>query len=88
MQKQPNETMDNFGIMDIIIDEYKKYQGRREKSNKPLFGGLKVIYCTPRAFNEEDIQFALDECLKMKQNHKYSRYIAGKFPLRCSRYLH
>lgn len=70
--------MDNWGIMKIIIDEYTQHQKRRKESNKPLFGGLKVIYCTPRVFEKDQIQWALDECFAMKKDSKYEKYIAGK----------
>ena len=70
--------MNNFGIMDCIIDEYKRW-----KEKNPKFGGLKVIYCTPRVFSKEAIKESLDECLKMKKDPKYAKYIAGKqTPLR------
>ncbi|KXH65785.1 adenosine/AMP deaminase [Colletotrichum salicis] len=61
----------NEGIMEIIIDEYKKFQ----KETKDYFGGLKVIYCTPRSFPKETVAFALDECLRFKQ--KWPEWIAG-----------
>jgi len=77
--------MNNFGIMDCIIDEYKKWKTKNPNSS---FGGLKVIYCTPRAFNNKAMQFALDECLKMKKDSRYSRYIAGKYAPGCLGYLH
>lgn len=71
--------MNNFRIMDIIINEYEKHQERRRRSNKPLFGGLKVIYCTPRVFEKDEIKWALDECFEMKKKgSKYEKYIAGK----------
>src|SRR3569833_3440097 len=37
--------IDNDGIMRIIIDEYAAFQ----QKSKSYFGGLKIIYCAPRA---------------------------------------
>lgn len=71
----PELKMNNFEIMDLIIDEYKKF--KEDKRNEGL-GGLKVIYCTPRSFNIEKVRWSLEECLSMKQNPKIGPYIAGK----------
>ncbi|KAK3950508.1 hypothetical protein QBC32DRAFT_13451 [Pseudoneurospora amorphoporcata] len=65
---------DNFGIMDLIIDEYEKFQKTHKRE---VFKGLKIIYCTPRSFDPEQVKFALDECLDMKRREKYGKYIAG-----------
>ncbi|KAI1480505.1 hypothetical protein K445DRAFT_320163 [Daldinia sp. EC12] len=57
----------------------------------PSFGGMKVIYCTPRSFPKPMVKEALDECIRMKK--KWPQYIAGfdlvgeeaydkKYPLR------
>jgi adenosine deaminase CECR1 len=74
--------MDNFGIMDCIIGEYEKW---KRKNRNSTFGGLKVIYCTPRVFDNKTMQIALDECLKMKTDIRYRRYIAGKYAPGCPR---
>ncbi|KAI0139101.1 Metallo-dependent hydrolase [Hypoxylon sp. NC0597] len=42
---------------------------------KPSFGGMKVIYCTPRSFAKPMVKEALEECIKMKK--KWPQYIAG-----------
>ncbi|OTB09468.1 hypothetical protein M426DRAFT_316018 [Hypoxylon sp. CI-4A] len=41
----------------------------------PCFGGMKVIYCTPRSFSKPLVKEALDECIQMKK--KWPQYIAG-----------
>ncbi|KAI1801303.1 Metallo-dependent hydrolase [Daldinia bambusicola] len=57
----------------------------------PSFGGMKVIYCTPRSFPQPMVKDALDECIRMKK--RWPQYIAGfdlvgeeaydkKYPLR------
>ncbi|EAA28427.2 hypothetical protein GE21DRAFT_9262 [Neurospora crassa] len=66
--------IDNEGIMDLIIGVYEKFQ---ETHKHRIFKGLKIIYCTPRSFNPSQVKFALDQCLTMKQNDKYAKYIAG-----------
>ncbi|RYP58636.1 hypothetical protein DL769_008853 [Monosporascus sp. CRB-8-3] len=51
---------------------------RREKpvlTPRLAFGGLKVIYCTPRSFPREEVKEMLAECLKFKR--KWPQYIAG-----------
>ncbi|KAJ0163656.1 Adenosine deaminase CECR1-A [Colletotrichum tanaceti] len=63
--------IDNVGIMNIIIEEFDRFQKRTKNS----FGGLKVIYCTPRSFSNESVAFALDECLRFKQ--RWPEWIAG-----------
>lgn len=86
MTANPNVKMDNFGIMDLIIDEYKKF-----KQNNTSFRGLKVIYCTPRVSKSDKresvedcvnhIEKSLAECLAMKKHTKYGPYVAGKLML-------
>ncbi|OTA59613.1 Metallo-dependent hydrolase [Hypoxylon sp. EC38] len=41
----------------------------------PSFGGMKVVYCTPRSFPKPMVKEALEECIKMKK--KWPQYIAG-----------
>ncbi|ORY61517.1 uncharacterized protein BCR38DRAFT_411384 [Pseudomassariella vexata] len=65
--------IDNEGTIDIIIDKFKEFQSEAE--NQKRFLGLKLIYCTPRSFKEEQIETALAECLKFKK--QYREYIAG-----------
>lgn len=66
------DGIDNFGIMDIIIEEYRKFQ---KKPGGRSFAGLKVIYCTPRSFSNELVKYALDECIKFKT--RWPEWIAG-----------
>ncbi|KAL0941767.1 adenosine/AMP deaminase [Colletotrichum truncatum] len=63
--------INNVGIMKIIIEEYESFQATTED----YFGGLKVIYCTPRSFSNKSVEFALAECLTFKQ--KWPQWIAG-----------
>ncbi|TDZ25440.1 Adenosine deaminase 2 [Colletotrichum orbiculare MAFF 240422] len=65
------KTIDNHGIMEIIIQEYINFQA----GNKDKFVGLKVIYCTPRSFKNEQVAQALAQCLEFKQ--KWPEWIAG-----------
>ncbi|KAI0839728.1 Metallo-dependent hydrolase [Hypoxylon sp. FL0890] len=41
----------------------------------PSFGGMKVIYCTPRSFAKPMVKEALEECIRMKK--RWPQYIAG-----------
>ncbi|KAI1766926.1 Metallo-dependent hydrolase [Hypoxylon sp. FL1150] len=47
----------------------------RGNGHRPSFSGMKVIYCTPRSFDKALVQYALDECLTMKD--RWPQYIAG-----------
>lgn len=69
--------IDNAGIMEIIIDEVQQFQKQTNASGR-YFGGLKVIYCTPRSFEPSDVATALQECLRFKQ--KWPQWIAGEDP--------
>lgn len=71
----PELQMDNFEIMLLIIDEVKKFMANEKNKG---FGGLKVIYCTPRSFSAEMVGKSLNECLAMKKEPKIGPYIAGK----------
>ncbi|KAK3292643.1 uncharacterized protein B0H64DRAFT_377148 [Chaetomium fimeti] len=66
--------VDNVGIMDLIIDEYEAFQ---KDHNRQTLKGLKVIYCTPRSFSEEQVGEALTQCFQFKMDDKFSKYIAG-----------
>lgn len=70
-----SSKIDNVGIMDLIIDEYEAFQ---KKHKHKVFKGLKVIYCTPRSFSEEQVAIALKQCLEFKMTERFSNYIAGK----------
>lgn len=72
-----NGIIDNYGIMEIIIDEVERFQEAKAKEGG-FFGGLKVIYCTPRSFDEKQVETALAECLAFKK--KWPKWIAGTAP--------
>lgn len=67
--------INNEGIMSIIINEVERFQRDMATQGK-YFGGLKVIYCTPRSMPRPDIQAALAECIEFKK--KWPQWIAGK----------
>jgi len=69
-----SHRIDNVGIMNLIISEYEAFQ--REHDGRVL-KGLKVIYCTPRSFSEEQVGEALMQCFQFKMDKKFSTYIAG-----------
>ncbi|OAA69081.1 adenosine deaminase [Cordyceps fumosorosea ARSEF 2679] len=66
--------IDNQGIMNIIIDEVTEFQ-REITAQGRYFGGIKVIYCTPRSLDRAGVKAALDECLEFKQ--RWPKWIAG-----------
>ncbi|KAI8710817.1 A-deaminase domain-containing protein [Fusarium sp. LHS14.1] len=69
-----SERIDNDGIMKLIIQEVESFQAKVKREGK-FFGGLKVIYCTPRSFSPDQIREALDECLAFKK--EWPQWIAG-----------
>ncbi|KAF7907483.1 uncharacterized protein EAF01_005069 [Botrytis porri] len=67
-------TIGNEGIMNIINEElHRTMQEIRSKGQ--YFGGMKVIYCTPRSFDRGKIEIALDECIDLKK--KYQKLLCG-----------
>lgn len=77
---KPTEQYDNFGIMDLIIEEYKK-----SKVESPGLSPLRVIYCVPPVLHVPMVERSLAECLALKKNLKYAGFIAGmskNFPTR------
>jgi adenosine deaminase CECR1 len=70
-----SSRIDNVGIMNLIIGEYEAFQKDHKRLN---LKGLKVIYCTPRSFSEEQVGDALMQCFQFKMNKRFSEYIAGK----------
>ncbi|OAA80785.1 adenosine deaminase [Akanthomyces lecanii RCEF 1005] len=66
--------IDNTGIMNIIIDEVTNFQ-HELVAQRRYFGGIKVIYCTPRSLDPAGVKAALDECLAFKQ--RWPAWIAG-----------
>jgi len=73
-----SKTMGNEDILRIIDEELKNTKVKLAREGK-YFGGMKVIYCTPRSFKKPQIQAALDECIQLKQ--KYAHLICGKLRL-------
>jgi adenosine deaminase CECR1 len=71
-----SRRVDNVGIMNLIIDEYEAFQRDHKRQ---VLKGLKVIYCTPRSFSEEQVGEALTQCFQFKMDSKFSRYIAGEY---------
>jgi adenosine deaminase CECR1 len=71
-------SIGNEGIMKIIKEELEKTMEQLRQRGE-YFGGMKVIYCTPRSFQKHQIQVALDECIDLKL--KYKELLCGK--LRC-----
>lgn len=69
------KLIDNKGIMELIISEVNSFQADMKAQGR-FFGGLKVIYCTPRSFPPEKIEAALTECLEFKK--VWPEWIAGK----------
>jgi adenosine deaminase CECR1 len=63
------KTIGNDGIMSIIKEELEKTMLELKK-NGQYFGGMKVIYCTPRIFQNAQVKGALDECLALKKTYK------------------
>ncbi|KAL7785900.1 hypothetical protein V8C37DRAFT_405679 [Trichoderma ceciliae] len=66
--------IDNQGIMAIIVEEVERFQRAKADQGK-FFGGLKVIYCTPRSMPPPQVKASLDECLQFKK--KWPGWIAG-----------
>lgn len=67
--------IDNWGMMERIIDEAMRFVADEDAAGR-FFGGVKVIYCTPRSFSRAQVKAALDECLQFKL--KWPRWIAGR----------
>lgn len=63
--------IDNVGIMEMIMDEYDRFQAE----TGDYFGGLKIIYCCPRSWPNEKVAGGLRECLEFKK--KWPLWIAG-----------
>ena len=70
-----SRTIDNQGIMRMIIEEVEKFQADMAAEGR-FFGGLKVIYCTPRSFPPQMVEAALNECLRFKKH--WPQWIAGE----------
>lgn len=64
--------IDNTGLLRIIEEEIEKAQ----KKTGRYFGGLKVIYCAPRSFSNEQVAKCLSECIELKE--KFPKLLCGK----------
>ncbi|KHJ33649.1 putative adenosine deaminase family protein [Erysiphe necator] len=64
-----NGSIGNQGILEIVKDQTNKTINELQKEGK-FFGGLKVIYCTPRSFQREQVAYALNECIELKRKYK------------------
>lgn len=65
----------NQEIMGIIDHELKSTMGDLS-ARKQYFGGMKVIYCTPRSFAPKEVEVALNECILLK--NQYPDLLCGK----------
>jgi len=68
-------SIGNEGILKIIDEELQNTMEQLMKEGR-YFGGMKVIYCTPRSFQKKQIEAALNECIELK--HKYKDLLCGK----------
>lgn len=68
-------SIENEGIMRIINEALEQTMSELGEEGE-YFGGMKVIYCTPRSFKKEQIAVALDECIDLKI--KYKDLLCGK----------
>lgn len=68
-------SIGNEGIMKIIHDELQSTMEELRRKRE-YFGGMKVIYCTPRSFQKKQVSAALDECIDLKL--KYKDLLCGK----------
>ena len=66
----------NAEIMNIINEELQNTMAELRRDGE-YFGGMKVIYCTPRSFKKNQIEDALNECIELK--HKFGNLVCGKF---------
>lgn len=72
--------IDNVGIMEMIIEEYEKFQAEMQDKPGSYFGGMKVIYCCPRSYPKDKVAHGLQQCLEFKK--KWPQWIAGESPRR------
>lgn len=72
----PNNKMDNKGIMHMIIDEFETWKKAHPNAT---FKSMKVIVCTPRSpfYPMKFVAITMQECFDMKKNPKFGPYIAG-----------
>lgn len=56
-----------------VIDD--RSREKPQQTARIAFGGLKIIYCTPRSFPKAEVKDSLAECLVFKK--RWPQYIAG-----------
>ncbi|KAG4428746.1 hypothetical protein IFR05_015771 [Cadophora sp. M221] len=64
------KSIGNQGIMKIIEEELRNTMKKITKSGQ-FFGGMKVIYCTPRSFKKEQVEASLNECIDLKLKFRH-----------------
>ena len=69
-----SDTLNNEKIMEILDDGVKSTMAEIKQEGR-YFGDMKVIYCTPRSFNNKTTKASLDECIKLKK--RFSHLICG-----------
>ncbi|KAK0629112.1 hypothetical protein B0T17DRAFT_486286 [Bombardia bombarda] len=62
----------NKEIVELIIARYNLFQ---ETHKGEVLKGLKIIYCTPRSFDDKAVKNALEECLRFHK--EFPGWIAG-----------
>jgi adenosine deaminase CECR1 len=67
----------NRDIVKIIEEELEIQKEKINAANGQYFGGMKVIYCTPRSFSNEEVRISLNECIDLKA--EFSDLICGKY---------
>ena len=67
---------ENRDIVRIIEEELKAQKAEINAMENQYFGGMKVIYCTPRSFSNEDVKRSLIECIDLKTD--FPDLICGK----------
>lgn len=67
--------IDNVGIMEMIMDEYNKFQAEAKGKAGSYFGGMKIIYCCPRSYPKDKVANGLRQCLEFKK--RWPQWIAG-----------
>lgn len=70
--------IDNVGIMEMIIEEYEKFQAELQGKPGSYFGGMKIIYCCPRSYPKDKVANGLKQCLEFKK--RWPQWIAGESP--------
>lgn len=69
------DNIDNDGIMAIIQEELAATMSELA-AERQYFGGMKVIYCTPRSFDNKQVESQLYDCINLKR--KYGDLLCGK----------